>query len=261
MYASRSLQQYARAVDAQNLPEKSEHLRDKLARALIEMPALFDDRQQASGGWFSGWMYEKLVDLEDKAGHKDQALGWARLYFAEAAFESKVIERATKVLARQWGQNGQFPALRAFAAAQTVSDDKDGAKPAANPLLSVALPSLPSELLQESLEQYAGGQRVNYSRERSIEQINLLIAANQLAAAMRQAERILVQEPLSQQGAQEVARVFKAHDGSIGRSNQFLDYLEGQAQNPLPQFYAQVEQEGTRNVSPAPALAQVSEGK
>ena len=252
MYASRTLQQYACALEAENKPEKSEHLRDQLAQALVEMPALFDDRQQSSGGWFSGWMYEKLVELEDKAGHKEAALGWARLYFAEAAFESKAIERATKVLARQWGQNGQFPAVRAFAAAQTVSD-KAGGEKVANPLLSVPLPP---ELLQERLELYAGGQKVGYSRERSIEQINLLIAANQLVEAMRQAERTLTEEPLSQQGAQEVARVFKAHDGSIARSNQFLAYLEGQGQNPLPQFYAEMQREGIKS----PTLAKATEG-
>lgn len=58
---------------------------------------------------------------------------------------------------------------------------------------------------------------------------------------MDEARRLMKDDPQKAEGALQICRVFKAADLSTLRANQFLLYLDGKAENPLPAFLKEQE--------------------
>lgn len=179
------------------------------------------------------WMnfYRLMVDAQTDAGHDEEALRWAALFFRIAPFEDDDIARATSLVSRLWLQNADTkdnPAL--FAAAQT-----DVGAP--NPLQEVALPILPalaSEAVRARLQSDA-------DKEVSPSRVAITLMANEPRAAMMGAREILLRDPTGKAGAAEVARVFKFVDGDVARANAFLQFQRtGAGENPMVEFLREV---------------------
>lgn len=180
------------------------------------------------------WMnfYRLMVDSQLDAGHNDEALRWAALYYRVVPFKDDDIARATSLVAQVWLKDAQQmgnPAL--FAAAQSAAT-------APNPLQKVELPQLPPAVraaLQARVKSDADKEAVS-------SQMSLFIVLGEPRAAMLEAREILLRNPTGIAGTSEVARVFKAVDGDVVRANEFLAfYRTGKGQNPLTEFLTGVE--------------------
>ena len=124
---------------------------------------------------------------------------------------------------------GDFVAARGFGLAQEDTKRK-------NPLLEVKLPELDSEEIEAELKVLQEAQKKGYDAERAPRIVTLLIALGQLRPAMEEARTLLVKRPSAPEGVQQIARVFKAADMNLARANQFIAYLDGKGEDPLPAF-------------------------
>ena len=229
--ASRSVQIRVQALQKQN---KNAEALTLMQETLSASPALLDPATQIDANWQQGWLYGALVDSAIAAKKYDEASRWARLAFAESNFDKDAIERATSLVGRVWAAQDDFVAARAFGAAQT-----DATR--ANPLGKVALPVLSADFLEEELQRLQNEQEKSYDRERAPQIVTVLIALGQLRPAMTVARELLTKFPTAPEGVQQVARVFKAADSSLVRANQFIAYLDGKAENPLPAFMQEAD--------------------
>lgn len=237
--ASQTLQTLCNAQDAVRPAEaKADENIAVLEYALTQWPVYLDPRQQKSLDWQDGWMYESLVKRLAAQGKTDEALQWGRLYFAEAPFDGQAIENAIKPLSGVWATSGDLAKVRAFAVAQTAISEADKAT-TANPLANVSTPDLGAQGAAIELKKLRQLQKMGPWRDRVTPIITLEIATGQWHEAMEDAMKLIVEDASAPDGPQQVARVFKAHDGSIVRANQFLAYLDGKAANPVPTFLAE----------------------
>ena len=239
-FASRAIEHLCDAQDAvRPVGDKPNDNIELLEYAIRDLPAFLSPVQQRAADWREGWMYERLIGLLAKQGRADEALQWGRLYFGEVAFDEAAIQRAIKPLSGVWARTGDLAKVRAFANAQTAADgaDKDATT---NPLQAVAMPEFGDKSAAALLlRQLQGEQTANWQRERVERVITLQIALADWSGAMNNALDLLVEDATLPDGPQQVARVFKAHDGSLVRANAFLAYLDGKAENPVPTFLAQ----------------------
>lgn len=208
-----------------------------LQTSFSQMPNLLDPAHAQSTDWQTGWMYERLMKELSAAGRPEEALSWGKLYFEESAFDQVAIARAVKALSVVWGQQDELAKVRAFAQAQ---GDAQGI---ANPLVEVALPKLPLDATKAELEKRQAQRRMGPWSGQVPPLITLHIALGQWREAMRLAQSLVVDDPGDTQGPQQVARVFKAKDGSVARANAFLGYLQGKAPNPVPAFMKEADDE------------------
>ena len=239
--ASRALMRLVEAQDAlRPAGAKAEDTVGVLEYALLQMPVYLEPKNQVALDWSAGWMYERLVKSLVEQGRMEEALSWGRLYFAEAEFDGKAIERASGPVSSVWAKSGELVKLRSFAIAQT-----DEAGDVVNPLAGVPLPDLGGDkgAAATELAKLQKLQKFKASRGRVPTMIGLHIALGQWRAAMDAATALVVEDVGAADGPQQVARVLKAHDSSVVRANQFLAYLEGKAPNPVPAFLAEVEAE------------------
>lgn len=238
MYAATALRYANGAYEAQGQPDKAIEM---ILKAMRQMPGLWDDKAQGQGGWQNGWMYASLIPKLLKAERSDEALQWAKMHYALCSFDSKCLERATKSLGQVWADKEAYQALRIF------NQMQDGTADAAvkNPLTSVKLPSVDEKLMPEHLARTKNPPQGAYKRTLVPEQISVLLYKGDYGAAMNEARRLMKDDPNQNEGSLQICRVFKAADLSTLRANQFLLYLEGKADNPLPQFLK--EQEGKNN--------------
>ena len=239
IYASRALLVLTQAQQAVGAPPAETIA--LLESALQRMPIYLDPKRQVALDWSKGWTYEKLVPLLTNAGRTEEALRWGRLYFAEVDYDGKAIENAVKPLSGVWAKSGDFASVRAFAAAQT---EAAAGEERPNPLALVELPKWSdASAINAEMERLTGLQAKNPQRARVASIISLQIALGQWRAAMEAAMQLMTEDANAPDGTQQVARVFKAHDGSVVRANAFLAYLEGQGKNPVPAFLAEVDAE------------------
>lgn len=237
--ASQTLQELSDAQDAlRPAGDKADDNIALLEYALTQWPIYLDPRKQTSLTWQEGWMYERLVKALAAQGRTDEALRWGRLYFAEAPFDGKAIENAVKPLSGVWAASGDLAKVRAFAVAQAPTGEADQVT-VANPLAEVSTPDLAAQGAAVELKKLRQLQKMGPWRERVMPIITLEIALGQWHEAMQNAMNLIVEDASSPDGPQQVARVFKAHDASIVRANQFLAYLDGKAPNPVPAFLAE----------------------
>ncbi len=171
--------------------------------------------------------YRLMIDAQTDAGHRDEALRWAGLFFRVAQFQDDDIARATALLTRLWLEDTEAmgkPAL--FTAAQSVSD-------APNPLQEVAFPTLPASVGAAIAQRLQS----ETDKEAAPTRVAMYLVIGNPRAAMLEARDILLRDPTSAAGTAEVARVFKAVDGDVARANAFLQfYRTGQGTNPLIEF-------------------------
>jgi hypothetical protein len=272
MRAAQALQGYVRILKGDDKASAAERTagRDKvitmLQRAFVEMPAYLDDRKQGDGNSWSpyGWMYDELIGGLIDADRKDEALGWAKVYYMGCAFDAASIDRATRALGRAWTAVDDFGAIRTFAKAQeaaastpTSTTDTSTAKPVTNPLTAVKLPAFkaePAKLLKTRLELLQGqtkGAGANLGKLNEIIGLNLLSAASgdkaALAVAMNAAKQMMASDLKGTEGPAAVCRVFKAADLNTGRANAFISYLEGAegVKNPMTAFFKEYETKTT----------------
>ncbi len=233
-FASRALNRWADALDAQSAPpQESVTL---LENALGEMPTFLDPQKQEALDWHQGWMYERLVAKESESGKFERALSWGKLFWAEAPYDQASIERATKALTGVWAAQGEFKSVLVFTRAQLPA--KDGEAAAVNPLAGVAFPGFEADSpVRSDLAQLRQIQRNGPWRGRVAPIITLEIALQEWAPAMKRAQELLLSDPVALDGPAQIARVFKARDASVLRANGFLAYLNGHAPNPLPAFF------------------------
>ncbi len=239
-FASRALQ---RLSDAQNALRpagaKPDDTITLLQNALTQMPVFLNPERQKSINWQEGWMYERLIDALAKAGREPEALSWGKLFFAEAAFDQASIERATKALGGVWARGNDLAKVRAFAVAQA-----GGEGAAASPLAGVSFPKFEANgAVAAQLKALRTLQANGAWRGRVAPIITLEIALQQWRAAMEDAQGLLLEDASAPDGPQQVARVFKAKDGSVARANAFLAYLQDKAPNPVPAFLQEADQE------------------
>ena len=238
-FASRAVEHLCDAQDAlRPAGAKPDDNIELLQTSLRELPAFLDPNQQRASDWREGWMYERLIELLSKRGQSDEALKWGKLYFAEVAFDGDAIGRAIKPLSGVWARSGDLAKVRAFANAQTAT----GADAPANPLASVTLPQFDDKgAVAKELSAQLEAQKTEPNRERVRRIITLQLALGQWNAAMNAALDLMVEDATLPDGPQQVARVFKAKDASLVRANQFLAYLDGKGDNPVPAFLAEAD--------------------
>ena len=236
-FASRTLNTWANALDAQDAaPQESIAL---LENVLNEMPAFLDPQNQRALDWRQGWMYERLVAKLIEAKQFDRALQWGKLFWAETPYNKEAIENATKTLNSIWAAQGEFPKVLAFTRAQIAPAEGEDAP--ANLLSAVEFPKFDAASpIRSDLAKMRDIQQRGYWRGRTPAIISLEIALQEWEPAMKRAQELLLSDVNDLDGPQQIARIFKAKDASVVRSNQFLAYLEGKAANPFPAFFEQV---------------------
>ena len=234
MYAATALRYVNEAYEALNQPDKAIGM---LTKALGQIPALWDDKAQGQGGWRNGWMYASLVPKLIKANRSDEALQWAKMHYALCSFDAKCLERATKSLGQVWADKEAYQELRTFNQMQEGTADAA----AKNPLLNVKLPAIEDKLMPEHIARTKNATQGAYKRDIVPEQIGVLLYKGDYAGAMEEARRLMKDDPQKAEGALQICRVFKVADLSTLRANQFLLYLEGKADNPLPAFLKEHE--------------------
>ena len=238
---SRALQWRVRALQkAGKTPEAVALLKSSLS----QMPSLLDPQHQTAFDWSTGWIYGQLVETLVAGKQYDEALSWAKLGYAEAPFDKDSIERASAWPAQVWAAQGDFAAARGFGQAQS-----DVTR--ANPLAKVALPRLDTVALEARLKPLQELQARDYESARAGDIVGLQIALGQLKPAMEEAQALLIKNPMAPDGVQQIARVFKAADGSLVRANQFVAYLDSNGANPIPTF---MQDDGAATTAPVAAL-------
>ena len=238
---SRALQWRVRALQkAGKTPEAVALLKSSLS----QMPSLLDPQHQTAADWSTGWIYGQLVETLVARKQYDEALSWAKLGYAEAPFDKDSIERASAWPAQVWAAQGDFAAARGFGQAQS-----DATR--ANPLAKVALPRLDTVALEARLKPLQELQARDYDRARAGDIVGLEIALGQFKPAMEEAQALLIRNPMAPEGVQQIARIFKAADGSLVRANQFVAYLDGNGANPIIAF---MQDDGAAAKPVAPAM-------
>lgn len=172
--------------------------------------------------------YDRLLDMQLKAGRRQEALSTARLCYAICDFNQEEIEKAGDLVRKGFAGGGDISKAMQFVACQ--ADPK-----APNPLLAVALPPITDEQLQKHLAMYmtTGSNR-----------IRAYLCAGKYREAMTEATLAVGSVRMDQMtGAlQDVARVFKAHDLNLVRANQFLTYAKtGTGSSPVDEFMQEVK--------------------
>lgn len=238
VYASRSLQ---RLSDAQNALRANDGKPDDtitlLQNALTTMPVFLNPERQKATDWHEGWMYERLIGALTEEGRDKEALSWGKLFFAEAAFDQGATENASKTLGGVWSKTNDLAKVRAFAAAQAGGDNGT-----TNPLMTVAFPIFKEDgAAATQLKSLKTMQHNGPWRGRVTPIITLEIALQQWRAAMEDAQGLVIEDASAPDGPQQVARVFKAKDGSVARANVFLSYLLDKAPNPVPDFLKEAD--------------------
>lgn len=222
------------AIEQQNDPKRKNEP-TKLVEQLVRSSPLFLSSGRPET---QGWVFERMVDgliAQDKA---KEALGWAKLGYMMAPFESGAMEKATRLITKAWTADDDYQAIAAFGKAQ--SDASPEAR-AANPLSKIALPQVVDEMqpqIRALAEKLAADAKVETDRLRERDLVGLYILQKQWLGAMKQAQRLLRENIESADGAREVARVLKANDLSTARSNAFIALLQGKGEgkNPVKEF-------------------------
>lgn len=188
------------------------------------------------GDWDdAGWPLRTLIKRLQSQKRYDEALGWGKVMYRLSAFDKKEIENTTRWLNGLWAEQENFPAIAQFNKAQT-----DAAVP--NPLVKIALPPLPptvKESLKKKIADLEGRQVVDFGPQKGRDIISLYLVLGtpeDLREAMNEAYSMLKKRPELQDGSLQICRVFKAADCNLIRANNFLSYLEGQGENPIPAF-------------------------
>ncbi|MDQ3815419.1 MAG: hypothetical protein M3347_15990 [Armatimonadota bacterium] len=224
----RMVQQYLTLLERTG---KSREVTNVLGRVLREVPRLMSGEGQEP----PGSLYERLVSQLLTAKRPDEALRWAKLQYVLCPFDKEALERATRLLARVWASQDSFASVAAFAKAQ----EEPGAP---NPLATVPLPEWDPATLQQVRAQPQLGPS---------ERVTLLLATEDWHEAMLQARRALMTDLTNEQGVRDVARVFKAKDLTVGRANQFLQFLQnGEGTNPVRQFLQESEKAEVDKAAP-----------
>lgn len=218
-----------------------------LQRILWQLPVYLFEHQQGAGTWENGWMYDRLIDALIKSGKNEEALSWAKLYYATCAFDEESIGRATRALGRAWAANDDFGASSRFAKAQAATPEGNAAPK--NPLTEVPLPTPAVDLLpkveaaEKTLQNALRvGQDQDGRTSRAL--INVYLSrgdAASLKLAITTAKNLLKTMPDRPEGAQEICRIFKAHDLNTVRANAFIAYLGGEGKNPLLDLNRELE--------------------
>ena len=158
----------------------------------------------------------------------DEARSWAKLIFLMSSFEKPIIENATWNVNRTLAAGGTSLApANLFALAQT--DPK-----APNPLDDIKLPQYDTSLIRKNL--------ADPKVLGPLRRLNALLAVEDYHGAMLFAQGRLAENVTEADRALDVARVFKAKDGSIARANQFLAYYQkGQGTDPIPAFLQETQ--------------------
>ena len=172
--------------------------------------------------------YERLFDLQVKLGHRDEALGVARMGYALCGFDQASIEAMSNLVKKAYAARGEI-----FKATQFFAAQEDIEKP--NPLLEAAMPTLTEEQLAELAECAQSDARLRVVAFLLIEDYANAMNAAQEAMAEADANQMLA-------ALNEVARVFKARDLNLVRGNQFLEYAKtGEGVNPLDGFWEEMQ--------------------
>lgn len=216
-------------VQALQKLNKNDEIVSLLKQSLTETPVLLAPQNQLDANWNGGWIYAKLVDTLVAKKQYDEALRWAKLSYAEADFSKEAIEKASELPGKVWGAQGDFVAARGFGLAQEDPKRK-------NPLSEVKLPELDTAEIETELKALQDAQKKGYDTERAPQIVTLQIALGDLRGAMEEARYLLVKRPTAPEGVQQIARVFKAADMNLARANQFVAYLDGKGEDPLPAF-------------------------
>ena len=177
-------------------------------------------------------MYDVLVRQLIKAKRAEEAMRWAKFHYVTGSFDKDAIARATTSLGRVWGEAEEFQKIRVFGLLQEPNPDAA----LKNPLSDVKLPELDTKQIQEHLARTAPGKDGTQSKSKAKENIALLLAQGDYVGAMNMARRLMKDDPAKPDGALQICKVFKAADLSVRRANQFLEYLEGKAENPVSGF-------------------------
>jgi hypothetical protein len=206
------LQRYTQALEVQG---KIEEQTLALQQAIQQQPLWADPRSQGS----TPWMYEKICGNLLASGHIDKALQWAKLHLVlcDIEDESLVAARATitKILSDKQAQDG---ALIAFE--QSLKDDL-----VVSPLTPLALP-VDSIIVQQSLESLAAPNNTTRTK------VSFLLMLGDHRQAMSLAYQQWMEDTRWDASKQEVARILKASDLSLVRSNEFLNFARsGQGLN------------------------------
>lgn len=224
-----ALQAFSDALKQQDTSAGREEQIAALREMLLQFPSLLGGPIQ-----FYDWLYNDLTEALIKQKRGEEALGWARLRFMLAPYESDAVERASRTLVSVWSAvEPGGKSLGAFAEAQ-----RDGAK--LNPLAQVKLPSVQAEVLRERMKSLPDDQMP--------QRIALLLWLGETRAAMMAAQKMWLGQPegaAATEGIRQVMRVFKAHDLNLKRSNAFLKFVKtNQGENPLKAFMQETQQQG-----------------
>lgn len=246
-YAARlTLRAQTALLEAQ---DKNAETTTALAQFLMEVPR-FLTMTGKEGDWDDGgWPLRELLKRLQKQKRSAEALSWGKLAYRLAAFDKKEIENATRLLNGLWAEQENFPAIAQFTKAQT-----DAAIP--NPLSKVTAPEIPPaarESLKKKIADLEGRQVIDFGpqKAREIVSLRLLLSTSEdLREAMNVAYQLLKTRPDLQDGSLQICRVFKAADGNLIRANNFLSYLEGNGENPVPAFLKETAQPGTPAAKP-----------
>ncbi|MBV9468851.1 MAG: hypothetical protein JOZ57_06360, partial [Abitibacteriaceae bacterium] len=262
--SSALLLQYARALKQQG---KHDELITGLETALMASPALLDDGAQSQPrpgspgsdaallnglGW--GWMYAQLVDELLARGRVEEALSWAKVRFVTCSIQNGATDRAARMWAKVWTVKDPSQVT----AQACVRAQQDPLAP--NPLVMVVLPlgeervrrgaTSPSAatlspaalsnvaLLSTDPNQSGSSQAASDLVTSAHRTISLHLVRGAYVPAMVAACQLLAAQPDAPDGVLEVARVFKAVDLNLKRSNAFIAFFKtGQGDNPLQDFF------------------------
>lgn len=206
--------------DALKQLKQEDQLIAPMSRAFAAVPLMMDDRDADSG-----WAYDTIIKVLLDAKRGKEAMGWARLRFAETPYEAHHIAVASKQLTDTWKlADPDSKGWEDFTKAQ--ADAK-----VANPLSQYPLPAPDDKLWQNAFDTLSPSPTYRHYT------ITLLIAKGYYGDAMKTAEAISGDNPKSALGATEGCRVFKAAQLNLLGASQLINSLQGKGSDPLPDFY------------------------
>ena len=171
--------------------------------------------------------HERLLELQLRTGHPDDALTTARVGYALCEFDQTSIEAMSNLVKKAYASRGEiFKATQFFAAQEDPEKN--------NPLFEVALPEVTPEQLDVMLMACGDDSRLRAST---------YLYAGDYREAMIAAQDYMAQAPAADmvKALGQVARVLKAKDLNLVRGNRFLDYAKtGEGGNPLSAFWDEV---------------------
>ena len=157
----------------------------------------------------------------------EQSLQWAKLAFVGCNVDERWVGMTTTALAEAWMAGGAPEKAEQFLSAQTHAG-------APNPLDAVALPALDKRATEAALSTEGDASPPE-------DRMTVLMGLGRWSEALTLARLAGINDPRSQWSAMQVARVFKGHDDSLVRANQYLAYAQsGQGENPLPALIIEV---------------------